>query len=153
MVRFFRCKKIQIDHPLLALICINWHYCAITKNLFWPPFWNGITFFFKFYFRNVNVFMFCNFESNLQNSAGKTVFQILVTWLFWRHQVPFLGRHFETVSPIFEIFAFVWVILMCFISDNKFRRKIPSQKFFSGLGSIGTPPPWPPTGVHYTLTT
>ena len=42
---------------------INSHYCAMSQTLFWPPFWNGITF-FKFYFSNVNLFMFFYFEPN-----------------------------------------------------------------------------------------
>ena len=40
-------------------------------------------FFFKFYFKKVNVFMFFNFEPNfIEKLFWKEVFQILISWLF-----------------------------------------------------------------------
>ena len=44
-------KKIDISRTILTLISINGQYCAMSQNLFWPPFLNRIFFFFKFFFQ------------------------------------------------------------------------------------------------------
>ena len=57
-------KKIEIGRAIFTLINKNGHYCTMLENLFWPPFLNRTIFFFKFYFKNVNLYMFFNFELN-----------------------------------------------------------------------------------------
>ena len=46
---------------VFTLISINYYYCALSQNL-GPPFLTD--FFFKFDFKNVNVFMFFDVEPN-----------------------------------------------------------------------------------------
>ena len=83
-LRIFWWKKNDIGRAIFTLISINGHYCAMSQNLFWPPFLNTITI-FKFYFNNVTVFMFSNFESNFicKIPLGKWFFNFFVTWLFF----------------------------------------------------------------------
>ena len=67
---------------------------ANTTRLFLAGIFKQSIFFFKSYFKNANVFTFCNFKPNCIEkknyfSFGKVVFQILVTWLFRETQIPF----------------------------------------------------------------
>ena len=56
-------EKIHIGCAVFTLISINQNYCAMSPNFCWPPFLKRIIF-FKFYSKNVNVFMFFYFKPN-----------------------------------------------------------------------------------------
>ena len=98
-------NKIDIGSAIFTLISINGHYCAMSQNLFWPPSLNRI-FFFKFYLKIVNLFMFFDFdpkfiekflwESGFSNFGHVTVFS-------------FFGRHFETKNFVIVLFADIWL--------------------------------------------
>ena len=83
----------------------------IRENLFWPPFLSRITF-FKFYFKNVNVFMFSYFEPNFNEKyhweSGFSNFgqmTIFAKWkfIFWP---PFWN---ETFFKMFFLLIYGWL--------------------------------------------
>ena len=86
------------------------------QTLFWPPFWNGITF-FKFYFSNVNLFMFSYFEPNfIEKSFWESGFSnfghmtVFAKWklVFWP---PFWnGKCFSNV-PYKRLFSLIFHFL------------------------------------------
>ena len=153
MVTHLLVKKSYIGPAIFTLISINGQYCAMSQNLeFWPPFLNIIIFFFKFYLKNVNVFMFLNFEPNfIENILGKVVFQILVTWydLFCETKNLFYGCHFKTKLFLIVLFADIWLFSVythygaSFVP--KFLRKSP-QKWMGPSG-----PPCAQMGVISSL--
>ena len=75
-------------------------YCAMSQNLLWLPFLNGKTFFFKLYFKNVNAFIFFNFERNFienflwefffSNFGHVTISRAKRKFVSWQ---PFLKRN------------------------------------------------------------
>ena len=113
--------------------------------MFWPPFQNGILF-FKFYFSNVNLFMFSYFQPNLlKNPFGKKVFQIWAKTKLTRHKNRLFGPHFETVQHLF-FFSELW-----FVIARTYMVKISLQNFPGKVvfyGWVPRNPPWAPTGVN-----
>ena len=103
-------KKKDIGSTISTLISINWHYCAMSQNLFWSPFLNRIFFFFKFYFKNINVFMSPTLsEILLQKSFEKVVFQILITWLVAKRKFVFWPPFWN--GTFFEC-SFCWFMVV-----------------------------------------
>ena len=98
------------------LISINKHYCAMSQNLFWQPFVNRIIV-FKFYFKNVSVFMFsCFGPTFIEKFHWESGFQILVTWLSSRNRIFFFGCHFESerfLMFFLLIYGCFWCIKIC----------------------------------------
>ena len=95
----------------------------MSQTLFWPPFLNRIIF-FKFYFKNVNVFMFFNFEPNFIEkflwksgfsnfghmtffAKRKFVFVFVFVFVFFFDAI--LNFDFETVQSFEFFFAGVWL--------------------------------------------
>ena len=48
-------------------------------------------------------------QISLENSIGKVVFQILVTWLFLQNENSFFGHHFEMQYFFNVLFADLWL--------------------------------------------
>ena len=87
-----------------TLISINVHYCAMSQNLFWPPFLN-IIFFSIFIFKNAT--FWAKFYWNFFGESGFS-FQGLVKWLFSRKtKIHFLVALFET-KHFFLYNSFCW---------------------------------------------
>ena len=112
--------------------------------------------FFKFYFSSVIVFTIFNcephFKEKFLRESGFPIFGrkfYVARWklVFWP---PFC----TCISDFRFFFFFFFFFLLYFCSFGllyqwpAFHRQIHSGKYFSELGSIGTPP-WPLTGVHY----
>ena len=105
----FREKKNEIGRVVFALISINWHYYAMSKTLFWSPFWNGI-FFFQIFFKKMESCSATLSQILLKFFWGKCFFfQILVKWLFSWNENSFFGRHFETKQNFYFCFAGIWL--------------------------------------------
>ena len=111
-------------------------------------------FFSKFYFSSVIVFTIVNYEPNFKEKfLRESGFPILVENFMSQNGNWFFGRHFVIVYPIFNFFAvflFFWITLSV-------ARISPPNSFGKVLFWVRVhrdpPPPWPLTGVHYTLTT
>ena len=73
-----------------------------------------------------------------KNSFGKVVFPFLVRNFMSRDRNWFFGRHFVIVYPIFFFFLYFGSFELLY-QWPAFHRQIPSEKYFSELGSIGTP--------------
>ena len=108
-LRIFWWKQ-NIGRAIFTLISINGQYCAMSQNLFCPPFLNGIFFFFIFYFKNENFFMFFNFEPNfIEKFLWKSGFSNFGHVTFLRNENSFFGRHFETKHFLIVLFADIWL--------------------------------------------
>ena len=86
-----------------------------------------------------------------KNSFGKVVFPFLVGNFMSQDGNCFFGRHFVIVYPIFYFFAvfwFFWITLSvaCISLSNSFGKVLSWVR-------VHMDPPWPLTGVHYTMTT
>ena len=92
----------------------------MSQNLFWLPFVNRIIF-FKFHFKNVNVFLFSYFEPNLIEKF------LWDSWFFFFNFFSFFDRYFETEHFLNVLFADLWLFLvytdMVQVSYQKFLRK------------------------------
>ena len=79
----FLWKKIDIDCAVFTLISINEHYLMHNvKNLVLAAILKWNIFFFKFYFKDVNVFMFFNLEPNF---IEKFLWKSGFFFQFWSH--------------------------------------------------------------------
>ena len=85
-----------------------------------------------------------------KNSFGKVVFPFLVGNFMSRDGNCFFGHHFVIVYPIFDIFCCIWF----FWITLSVARISPPNSFGKELFwvRVHRDPPWPLTGVHYTLT-
>ena len=74
-----------------------------------------------------------------ENSFGKVVFPFLVGNFMSRDRNCFFGRHFVILYPIFDFLLYFGSFGLLY-EWPEFHRQIHSGKYFSELGSIGTPP-------------
>ena len=73
-----------------------------------------------------------------ENSVGKVVFPFLVGNFMSRDRNWFFGRHFVILYPIFDFLLYFGSFGLLY-QWPAFHRQIHSGKYFSELGSIGTP--------------
>ena len=146
-------KKIDISRTIFTLISINWHYCAISQNLFWSPFLNRIIL-FKFSFKNVHVFMFYNFEPNFIgkflwesgfSNFGHVTFIPKRKFVFWP---PFWNKSFFDRS-----FCWYVVVLGVYTYGASFVPKFLWESTQKWMGPSGPLPPCAQTGLKSNLGT
>ena len=102
-------KKIDTGRAIFTLITILRN---VTKLVLADVFKQN-KFFFKFYFKNMNVFTFFNF--------GKVVFKILVTWLFSRNKkISFLAA----ILKRNDFWSFFLLLYVCFGCIHVIHRTI-----------------------------
>ena len=78
----------------------------MSQNLFWRPFLNRI---FFFYFKNVNVFMFFNFEPRfIEKFFWESGFSKFWSSDFFRKtKIHFFGSHFEMKHYLIILFSVI----------------------------------------------
>ena len=118
-----RWKKNNIGRAIFTLISIHGHYCAISQNLFWPPFLKRMFFFYLFIFFFISTMKMYLCSSTLSQILlikflGKAVFQILVTWLFSWNENSFFGRQFETKHFLLIYGCFRCIYTWCKITEK-----------------------------------
>ena len=104
---------------------------------------NGIIF-FLILFKNVNVFMFINFEPNfIEKFLWQSGLSKFLSRDFFRETTIrffFFGRHFETKHFLIVLFAYIYGCFGCIHIQCKFRTEIPTVKYSKMNGSKWTPP-------------
>ena len=112
-------KKMCIDHAQDLLISIK-----TQPNNFFPNFISAVYLYLQSSIMS---------QISRKNSFRKVVFPFLVGNFMSRDRNWFFGRHFVIIYPIFLLY------FGSFESPYLFHRQIHSGKYFSELGSIGTP--------------
>ena len=127
------------------------HYCTMSQNLFWPPFFNEI-FFSKFHFKNVYVFMSSTLSQILLKKflweSGFPIFDH-VTFFFAKRQFVF-GRHFQTKHFLIVLFSDI-LLFSVYTHMVQCHTEIPTENYLK-RGSTWTPF-YAQTGVKSSLGT